>query len=330
MILVVGGAGYVGSHTVRMLLDQGYQVAVLDNLTTGHRAAVDPRTVFIDGDLGDCADLDRVFSTYPITGVMHFAANSLVAESVANPLKYYQNNVASTINLLESMLRYGVRRFIFSSTAAVYGVPDVELIDETLPANPINPYGRTKRMIEQIIEDLSVSHGLEYVTLRYFNAAGAHLSGEIGEDHDQESHLIPIVLQHLLGLRDKITVFGTDYDTPDGTCIRDYIHVLDLANAHILALAKLFFGEVRNQVYNLGTGRGYSVKEVISLCEETTGRKAVIQLGNRREGDPPRLVAANRKVKAELNWVPEHDLKSMISSAWNWHTKYPAGYQVLR
>ncbi|MED5073192.1 UDP-glucose 4-epimerase GalE [Anoxybacillus geothermalis] len=259
MILVVGGAGYIGSHLVKELVEKE-QVIVLDNLSTGHRYLVDDRAVFVQGDLGNKADLEPIFEKYPIQAVMHFAANSLVGESVVDPLKYYQNNVAATLTLLETMLKYNVKNFIFSSTAATYGIPNVELITEDCPTNPINPYGRSKLMIEQILADFASAYGLNYVVLRYFNAAGAHESGEIGEDHNPETHLIPLVLQHLLGQRDKISVFGTDYDTPDGTCIRDYIHVTDLAKAHILALEALLSGKKKTAIYNLGNGLGYSVK----------------------------------------------------------------------
>lgn len=222
MILAVGGAGYIGSHTVCELLDKGFEVVVLDNLSTGHVESIDRRAEFVNGDLGNSADLEKVFSTYKIEAVMHFAANSLVGESVANPLKYYKSNVAATLNLLEMMLKYNVKRFVFSSTAATYGIPHVDVINEEVETNPINPYGRSKLMIEHILKDFYNAYGLHYVVLRYFNVAGAHVSGRIGEDHNPESHLIPIILQHLLGLRDHISVFGTDYETKDGTCIREW------------------------------------------------------------------------------------------------------------
>ncbi|WP_270583360.1 UDP-glucose 4-epimerase GalE [Bacillus smithii] len=320
MILVVGGAGYIGSHLVKELVEKE-QVIVLDNLSTGHRYLVDDRTVFVQGDLGNKADLEPIFEKYPIQAVMHFAANSLVGESVVNPLKYYQNNVAATLTLLETMLKYNVKNFIFSSTAATYGIPNVELITEDCPTNPINPYGRSKLMIEQILADFASAYGLNYVVLRYFNAAGAHESGEIGEDHNPETHLIPLVLQHLLGQRDKISVFGTDYDTPDGTCIRDYIHVTDLAKAHILALEALLSGKEKTAIYNLGNGLGYSVKEVIETCEKVTGRKAVIEYTDRRPGDPARLVASSQKIYEELGWKAEYSLEQIIESAWKWHSR---------
>lgn len=320
MILVVGGAGYIGSHLVKELVEKE-QVIVLDNLSTGHRYLVDERAVFIQGDLGNRADLDSIFDKYPIKAVMHFAANSLVGESVVNPLKYYQNNVAATLTLLETMLKFNVKNFIFSSTAATYGIPNVEMITENCPTNPINPYGCSKLMVEQILADFAAAYGLNYVVLRYFNAAGAHESAEIGEDHYPETHLIPIVLQHLSGQREKISVFGTDYDTPDGTCIRDYIHVTDLARAHILALEALLDGKKKTAVYNLGNGLGYSVKEVIETCERVTGRKAVIEYTDRRPGDPARLVASSQKIYEELGWKAENSLEEIIASAWKWHSR---------
>jgi UDP-glucose 4-epimerase len=320
MILVVGGAGYIGSHLVKELVETK-EVVVLDNLSTGHRSLVDRRAHFVEGDLGDKAVLDKVFSNYPIEAVMHFAANSLVGESVQHPYKYYQNNVANTLTLLHSMIEHGVKNFIFSSTAATYGIPNVELIDEQQPTQPINPYGRSKLMVEQILADFRDAYDLHYVVLRYFNAAGAHESAEIGEAHDPETHLIPIILQHLLGQRPKISVFGTDYDTPDGTCIRDYIHVTDLARAHILALNALLSGEKKSATYNLGNGKGYSVKEVIDTCERVTGRKAVIEYTERRPGDPARLVATSEKIYNELGWKAEYGLEEIIASAWEWHKK---------
>ncbi|AIE61467.1 UDP-glucose 4-epimerase GalE [Bacillus methanolicus] len=320
MILVVGGAGYIGSHLVKELVKKE-QVIVLDNLSTGHRYLVDERAVFVQGDLGNRADLDAIFEKYPIKAVMHFAANSLVGESVIKPLKYYQNNVAGTLTLLETMLKYNVKNFIFSSTAATYGIPNVEMITEDCPTNPINPDGRSKLMVEQILADFAAAYSLNYVVLRYFNAAGAHESAEIGENHNPETHLIPIVLQHLLGQREKISVFGTDYDTPDGTCIRDYIHVTDLSRAHIFALEALLDGKKKTAIYNLGNGLGYSVKEVIETCERVTGRKAVIEYTDRRPGDPARLVASSQKIYEELGWKAEYSLEDIIASAWKWHSR---------
>ncbi|WP_078409111.1 UDP-glucose 4-epimerase GalE [Priestia abyssalis] len=318
MILVVGGAGYIGSHLVKELVETK-EVVVLDNLSTGHRWAVDERAVFVEGDLGNAADLEKVFSAYNIEAVMHFAANSLVGESVVDPLKYYQNNVAATLTLLQMMMKHDVKKFIFSSTAATYGIPDVDLITEDTATNPINPYGRSKLMIEHILADFSKAYGLNYVVLRYFNAAGAHVSAEIGEKHDPETHLIPIILQHLLGEREHIAVFGSDYDTPDGTCIRDYIHVTDLAKAHIFGVEALLAGTKETATYNLGNGLGYSVKEVIDTCEKVTGKKANVVMSDRREGDPARLVASSSKIHEELGWKAEYSLEEIISSAWKWH-----------
>ncbi|MFT8319696.1 MAG: UDP-glucose 4-epimerase GalE [Bacillus sp. (in: firmicutes)] len=320
MILVVGGAGYVGSHLVKELIEKE-EVVVLDNLSTGFKSLVDPRATFVEGNLGDRSVLDKVFTTYPIKAVMHFAANSLVGESVIDPYKYYENNVAATLTLLKAMIDHEVKNFIFSSTAATYGIPNVDLIDETQPNAPINPYGQSKLMVEHILSDFSAAYGLNYVVLRYFNVAGAHASAEIGESHDPETHLIPIILQHLLGEREKISVFGTDYDTPDGTCIRDYIHTTDLANAHILALEALLSGTKRTATYNLGNGNGFSVKEVIETCENVTGRKANIEYADRRAGDPAKLVASSEKIQQELGWEPKFSLEEIISSAWKWHSK---------
>lgn len=318
MILVVGGAGYIGSHLVKELVEKE-EVVVLDNLSTGHREAVDNRAIFVKGDLGDEEDLQMIFTSYPIKAVMHFAANSLVGESVVDPLKYYQNNVASTLTLLKVMLKNGINNFIFSSTAATYGIPHVELIDETCPTAPINPYGRSKLMVEQILGDFSKAYGLHYIVFRYFNAAGAYRTAEIGESHDPETHLVPIILQHLVGKREKVSVFGSDYDTKDGTCIRDYIHVTDLAHAHILGLEALLDEKKYAEVYNLGNGLGYSVKEVIETCEKVTGKKATVEMVDRREGDPAKLVASSQKIFTELGWKAERNLEEIISSAWKWH-----------
>ncbi|MDN3017889.1 UDP-glucose 4-epimerase GalE [Paenibacillus sp. BSR1-1] len=318
MILVVGGAGYIGSHLVKDLVEKE-EVVVLDNLTTGHREAVDSRAIFVKGDLGNEEDLQMIFRSYPIKAVMHFAANSLVGESVVDPLKYYQNNVASTLTLLKVMMKFQVKNFIFSSTAATYGIPNVEIIDESTMTAPINPYGHSKLMVEQVLADFSKSYGLNYVVLRYFNAAGAHDSAVIGESHDPETHLIPIVLQQLLGSREKVSVFGDDYDTPDGTCIRDYIHVTDLAAAHILALEALLSGKKSAEVYNLGNGLGYSVKEVIETCEKVTGVKANVEMADRRAGDPARLVASSAKILNELGWKAQRNLEQIIGDAWRWH-----------
>lgn len=326
MILVVGGAGYIGSHTVKQLLDKGHEVVVLDNLSTGHLESIDTRAAFVEGDLSSPTDLDRVFGTYPVEAVMHFAASSLVGESVSNPLKYYKNNVAATLTLLEKMMEHQVDKFIFSSTAATYGIPETNMIDESNPTNPINPYGHSKLMIEQILQNFYDAYGMKHVILRYFNAAGAHESGAIGEDHSPETHLIPLVLQHLLGKRETISVFGTDYPTPDGTCIRDYIHVTDLAEAHILALESLRNGSKTNEIYNLGNGTGFSVKQVIEVCEKVADKQASIVYTERRAGDPAQLVASSEKIYKELGWKAKYSLERMIETAWNWHQAHPDGY----
>lgn len=318
-ILVCGGAGYIGSHTVKELIGN-YEVVVLDNLSTGFPFLLDKNVTFIEGDLGDPAILDLIFTEHQIDAVFHFAANSLVGESVQNPLKYYKNNVSATITLLTKMVEHGVGKFIFSSTAATYGIPDTDMITEETATNPINPYGRSKLMIEQVLADVAHAHDLQYVVLRYFNAAGAYAEGEIGESHDPETHLVPIILQHLLGQRDKISVFGTDYETPDGTCVRDYIHVTDLADAHILAYEGLVSGNVSNEVYNLGNGAGYSVKEVIEVCEQVSGKSAIIEYADRRPGDPAILVASSAKIEKALGWKPKYQLEEIIQSAWKWHS----------
>ncbi|TRZ36895.1 UDP-glucose 4-epimerase GalE [Niallia circulans] len=320
MILVVGGAGYIGSHLVKELAEKE-EVIVLDNLATGHQESVDERAVFIKGDLGNAEDLEPIFTKYPIKAVMHFAAFSLVGESVQDPFKYYENNVANTLTLLKTMLKFNVKNFIFSSTAATYGIPEEEIILEKSNTSPINPYGRSKLMVEQILADFHEAYGLNYVVFRYFNAAGAHESGEIGEKHDPETHLIPIILQHLLGQRESISVFGTDYPTEDGTCIRDYIHVTDLAAAHIKGVEALLDGSKQAETYNLGNGVGYSVKEVIETCENVTGKKANVVLAERRAGDPARLVASSNKIYEDLGWKAERGLESIIQSAWEWHKK---------
>lgn len=320
MILVVGGAGYIGSHFVKDLV-KDYDVVVLDNLSTGHRWAVDAKAIFIQGDLGDSTIVQRIFDTYKIEAVIHFAAFSLVGESVIDPMKYYENNVASTLNLLKAMKRNEINKFIFSSTAATYGMPTVDFIDEKTPTNPINPYGQSKLMVEQMLADFAPSYQMKYVVLRYFNAAGAHETAEIGESHNPETHLIPIILQHLGGQRDFISVFGTDYDTPDGTCIRDYIHVTDLAKAHLLALEALLSSTIETATYNLGNGNGYSVKQIIETCELVTGKKANVQYAERRAGDPAKLVANAGKIYAELGWKAQLDIQDIIKSAWTWHKK---------
>jgi UDP-glucose 4-epimerase len=320
-VLVVGGAGYIGSHMVRELLDRGYDPVVLDSLITGHEWAVPPGRL-VRGDLADREALSAVFAQYRPRAVMHFASFIVVGESVANPLKYYRNNVSNTVNLLAAMAEAGVRRFVFSSTAAVYGTPEAIPIAEDAPLHPENPYGRTKLMVEQMLADCRRAWGLSYACLRYFNAAGAHESAEIGEAHEPESHLIPIVLQAALGRRESLTINGEDYDTPDGTCIRDFIHVCDLTEAHTLALEALAASENAAMTYNLGNGKGYSIKEVIEVCRQVTGRPIRVKIGPRRPGDPARLVASSARVMDELGWRPRHgELRGIIESAWRWHRK---------
>lgn len=317
MILVVGGAGYIGSHLVKQLVKKE-QVVVFDNLSTGHLEAVDEQAIFVHGDLKDRDALNRLLLAYPIKAVMHFAANSLVGESIQHPRKYYENNVTSTLYLLNTMLEHNVKTFIFSSTAAVYGKPNVHIIDEETPLKPINPYGRSKHMMEQIIEDYAHAYDMNYVILRYFNAAGADETAEIGESHEPETHLIPIILEHLQGIREKVSIYGADYDTVDGTCIRDYIHVTDLANAHIAALYSLL-KQNKSAIYNVGNGRGYSVREVIDQCEKMVGKNCDLEIVDRRLGDPDMLVASSKKIEEELGWKAHRTLEQIIESAWKWH-----------
>ncbi|MCC5846603.1 MAG: UDP-glucose 4-epimerase GalE [Verrucomicrobia bacterium] len=318
-ILVVGGAGYIGSHTVRQLIAKGRKVVVLDNLVYGHREAlVDDGVIFVEGDLGDRDVLDRVFAAHDIAAVMHFAAFAYVGESVTEPAKYYHNNLAAPLVLLDAMRDHGCRIFIFSSTCATYGNPEYVPIDEQHPQNPINPYGAGKLMLERVLADYSHAYGLKYAALRYFNASGCSLDGKIGEDHNPETHLIPLVLEAAAGVRPHITVFGTDYPTPDGSCIRDYIHVDDLARAHILAIDKLDAGADSFQC-NLGTGIGHSVKELIAAAEQVTGKSIPVVYGERRPGDPPELVAAPAKAKELLGWEAEYkDLEMILKTAWAW------------
>lgn len=324
-ILVTGGAGYIGSHTVVELVERGNEVIVLDNLVKGHRQAV-IKGKLIEGDILDFVKLDEVFSNNKIDAVMHFAADSLVGESVVNPKKYFNSNIIGSLNLLNIMLKYNIKYFIFSSTAAVYGEPISVPIEEEHPTQPTNPYGESKLALEKILRWYDQAYGLKYVSLRYFNAAGAHYSGEIGEDHRPETHLIPIVLQTALKQREYVEIFGDDYDTPDGTCIRDYIHVTDLAIAHILALEHLVKGG-ESKIYNLGHGKGLSVKEIIKVAEKVTGIKIPTKIGKRRPGDPAKLIASSKKIKKELNWVPQNeDINIIIESAWKWHKNHPAGF----
>lgn len=315
-ILVMGGAGYIGSHTVRYLLDNGHDVVVADNLIYGHRAAVDARAKFVHADLLDVHSLDALFQENPIDAVIHFAAFAYVGESVAQPEKYYYNNVTGTLNLLHAMMAHGVKKIVFSSTCATYGEPQYTPIDERHPQNPINPYGRTKWMIEQIFADYKRAYGLQYIALRYFNAAGCAADGKTGESHSPETHLIPLVLKAVSGERDSINVFGTDYDTPDGTCIRDYIHVEDLASAHCLAVEKL---DDYNGCINLGTGIGTSVKEIITAAEQVSGKKCPVKYAPRRAGDPARLFADNSQARTILGWAPKYtNITDIVKTAWNW------------
>ncbi len=320
-ILVVGGAGYIGSICAEVLLDQKHEVAILDNLSEGHRRAVDSRAEFIEGDLADRETTAETLARLRPEAVMHFAANALVGESMQNPSKYFRNNVASGLNLLDAMIAAEVRRLVFSSTCATFGPPDRVPIDEETPQRPINPYGESKLAFEKILRWYDAIHGLRFVSLRYFNAAGA--SEKFGEDHRCETHLIPNVLKVALGGKKYVEIFGTDYETPDGTCIRDYIHIIDLAHAHILAL-----DAPTSAFYNLGTGGGSSVREVIESCRKITGQPIPVLEKPRRPGDPPRLIASSEKIKRELGWRPQFQtLHAIVESAWNWHQKFPRGYE---
>jgi UDP-glucose 4-epimerase len=323
-ILVTGGAGYIGSHAVRLFLARGHEVWVYDNLSEGHRRAV-PGERLIVGDLCEIPRLDQVMVEHRIEAVVHFAAFTYVGVSVRDPGKYYQNNLVNTLNLLECMRRNQVSRFVFSSTAATYGVPEKVPITEDEPQRPINPYGNSKLAVERALADYASAYRWGYAALRYFNAAGASQDGTIGEDHDPETHLIPLVLLAVLGRKPAIEIYGTDYPTPDGTCVRDYIHVDDLAEAHLLALERLEPGKGLH--YNLGIGRGYSVREVIQAAEAVTGRKVPVREGPRRPGDPPALVASSERIQRELGWRPRYtELPAIIETAWRWHSGHPKGY----
>lgn len=328
-VLVLGGAGYIGSHTVYALINQGYDVVIADNLETGYRSALHKEAKFYQGDIRNREFVDEVFEKEDIEAVIHFAANSLVGESMSNPLKYYDNNLCGTKVLLDSMVAHGVDKIVFSSTAATYGEPKRVPIEETDPTEPANPYGETKLSMEKMFKWTGKAHGLTYVSLRYFNACGAHESGDIGEAHNPETHLIPLILQVPLGKREEVQIYGDDYDTPDGTCIRDYIHVMDLAQAHILAVEYLKKGNV-SDIFNLGNGMGFSVKEVIEAAREVTGHPIPAKVAPRRAGDPARLIASSEKAKKVLGWKPQYaDLKTIISSAWNWHKSHPNGYDEV-
>ena len=325
-ILVLGGAGYIGSHTALELVKAGNEVVIADNLVTGYRKAIPEGAKFYEGDLRDSDFLDNLFHQEKIDTVIHFAAYSLVGESVTNPLKYYDNNLYGTKVLLEAMVKNNVDKIVFSSTAATYGEPENIPILESDRTCPTNPYGETKLAMEKMFKWTAEAHGLRYVSLRYFNACGADESGTIGEAHNPESHLIPLILQVPNGKRETISIYGTDYDTPDGTCIRDYIHVTDLAQAHILAVQYLNNGS-ESDIFNLGNGVGYSVREVIETARKVTGHPIPATETSRRAGDPARLVASSEKAKSVLGWKPVHDsLEEIIASAWNWHKNHPNGY----
>ncbi len=319
-ILLTGGAGYIGSICAEQLLDAGHRVTIFDNLTEGHRAAVDPRAELIVGDLQQRCDIEDAVEKVRPEAVMHFAANALVGESMTNPSKYFRNNVFGGINLLDAMVASGVKRLVFSSTCATFGPPDRLPIDETLPQRPINPYGESKLIFEKILRWYDEIHGLKFVALRYFNAAGA--TEKLGEDHRIETHLIPNVLKVALGQKSHVEIFGTDYETPDGTCIRDYIHIVDLAQAHMLALTT-----DESAFFNLGTGGGTSVREIIATCERVTGKTIPVIEQPRRPGDPARLIAASSKIQQTLGWKPRfQSIDTIIESAWSWHLRHPGGY----
>ena len=325
-ILVLGGAGYIGSHTVYELIDNGEDVVIIDNLLTGHKEAIHPKARFYKGDIRDREFLDDVFKKEKIDAVIHFAACSLVGESMEKPLKYYDNNLCGTKILLDSMVANGIDKIVFSSTAATYGEPEKVPILETDRTEPTNTYGETKLSTEKMFKWVGKAHGPRYVSLRYFNACGAHISGQIGEDHNPESHLIPLILQVPNGKREYISIFGDDYDTKDGTCVRDYIHVTDLAQAHILAVKYLQSGNESN-IFNLGNGVGFTVKEVIDTARKVTSHPIPAKITPRRAGDPAQLIASSEKAKEILGWTPEHNsLEEIISTAWNWHKNHPNGF----
>ncbi|TCO72258.1 UDP-glucose 4-epimerase GalE [Marinisporobacter balticus] len=327
MILVCGGAGYIGSHTVFELIDQGEEVIIVDNLQTGHKGAIHKKAKFYEGNIKDRTFLDRVFRENEIDAVIHFAANSLVGESMENPLKYYDNNVYGTQVLLEALHKHHVKKIVFSSTAATYGEPENIPIRENDRTEPTNAYGETKLAMEKMFKWADFAYGIKYISLRYFNVAGAHVSAQIGEDHNPETHLIPLILQVPLGKREHISIFGEDYDTYDGTCVRDYIHVTDLANAHILAVEKLRTGS-NSKIYNLGNGEGFSVKEMIEAARKVTNHPIKTVSADRRAGDPATLVASAKKATNELKWHLKYtNIEDIILSAWKWHQNKPNGFE---
>jgi len=326
-ILVLGGAGYIGSHTVYELIDRGFDVVIVDNLETGHIEAVHEKARFYQGDIRNREFVDSVFKNEKIDAVIHFAANSLVGESMVNPLKYYDNNLLGTKVLLESMVANGIDKIVFSSTAATYGEPEKMPIEETDRTEPTNTYGETKLAMEKMFKWTDIAHDLKYVSLRYFNACGAHKNGLIGEDHSPETHLIPLILQVPNNRRDSISIFGEDYDTKDGTCVRDYIHVLDLAAAHILAVEYLMKGN-KSDIFNLGNGVGFTVKEVVDAARKVTDSEIIAEISGRRAGDPAKLIASSKKAREILGWNPVHtDIEEIIESAWNFHKNHPNGYK---
>ncbi|MGM8139759.1 UDP-glucose 4-epimerase GalE [Enterococcus italicus] len=325
-ILVLGGAGYIGSHAVDQFITAGFDVAVVDNLLTGHRKAVHPAARFYEGDIRNKAFMQSVFKKESIEGVIHFAASSLVGESMERPLLYFDNNVYGTLVTLEVMHEYGVKRIVFSSTAATYGEPTETPITENMPASPKNPYGESKRMMENMMRWCDEAYGIRYVALRYFNVAGAKLDHSIGEDHTPETHLVPLLLQTALGQRESFTIFGEDYPTQDGTCVRDYVHVVDLIHAHLKAYDYLVNGG-KSDAFNLGSNEGFSVKEMLTAARQITGKEIPVKVGPRRAGDPAVLVASPQKAKTILGWTPEYTtIETIFSSAWSWHQTHPHGY----
>lgn len=325
-ILVAGGAGYIGSHMVKDLIEHGYDVVVADNLSTGHKKAINPKAKFYYGDIRDRAFLDRIFVNEEIEAVVHFAAFSIVPESMSEPLKYFDNNTSGMVTLLEAMRDFGVKYIVFSSTAATYGTPEHMPIKETDPQKPINPYGLSKLMMEQMMAWADMAYGIKFVALRYFNVAGAAPDGTIGEDHGPETHLVPIIMQVAQGKRKELSIFGDDYDTPDGTNVRDYVHVMDLADAHILALQYLKKNNQSNQ-FNLGSSTGFSNKQMLEAAREVTGKEIPAKMAPRRPGDPDSLVAASEKAREVLSWKPKFDdVHDIIATAWKWHSTHPKGY----